>query len=120
MELKVTRWNKAEPSTQSELMRALEAEGLTAYIEDDEPGHRYEPHVHPNDEVLVVVTGEITMGVGEQQWVLKSGDRLDLPANTWHWADTGAEGPIRLLGASLGDKYDSTRADRTEATRARP
>ena len=120
MELKVTRWNKTEPPTQSELARALEAEGLVAYIEDDEPGHHYEPHLHPNDEVLVVVKGEVTMGVGEQKCVLKAGDRLDLPANTWHQADTGGEGPIRMLGASIGDKPDPTRAHRTETTRARP
>ena len=120
MELKVTRWNKTEPPAQSELVRAMEAEGLVAYIEDDEPGHHYEPHTHPNDEVLVVVRGELTFGVGEQKWVLKPGDRLDLPANTWHWADNGKEGPIRMLGASIGDKPDPTRAHRAEATRARP
>ncbi len=120
MELKVTPWNKAELPTQSELVRALEAEGLVVYVEDDEPGRHYDSHVHPNDEVLVGVTGEVTLWVGEQKWVLKPGDRLDLPANTWHWADNGTEGPIRLLGASIGDKYDPTRAHRTEAIRARP
>ena len=40
----------------------MEAEGLVAYIEDDEPNHSYEAHTHPNDEVLVAVLGEITMG----------------------------------------------------------
>ena len=119
MELKVIRWNKTEPPTESELVRALETEGLAAYIEDDEPGHHYDPHVHPNDEVLVVIRGEVTLGVGEQKWMLKAGDRLDLPANTWHWANTGEAGPIRMLGASMGDKVDPTRANRTEATRAR-
>ena len=120
MELKVTRWNNPEPPTQSELVRAMEAEGLAAYIEDDEPNHSYEAHTHPNDEVLVAVLGEITMGVGDQKWVLKPGDRLDLPANTLHWAETPSTGPIRLLGASIGDAYDPTRADRSEETRARP
>ena len=33
----------------------MEAEGLVAYIEDDEPNHSYEAHTHPNDEVLVAV-----------------------------------------------------------------
>ena len=49
-----------------------------------------------------------------------SGDRLDLPANTLHWAATPSTGPIRILGASIGDKPDPTRADRSEETRARP
>ncbi len=120
MELRVTRWNKPEPPTQSALVQALEADGLVMYLEDDEPNHSYEAHTHPNDEVLVALSGEITLGVGEQEWLLKPGDRLDLPANTLHWAKTGTTGPIRLLGASLGDIYDQTRADRSEATRARP
>ena len=93
MELKVTRWDKPEPPTQSKLVRAMEADGLVAYIEDDEPNHSYEAHTHPNDEVLVAVLGEITMGVGDQKWVLKPGDRLDLPANTLHWAETPSTGP---------------------------
>ncbi len=118
MELKFTRWSKAEAPIQADLVDAMKSEGMVPYIEDDEPGHQYEAHTHPNDEVLVIVSGEITLGVGDQKWVLKAGDRLDLPAETPHWAATGNEGPIRVLAASLGDKYDPLRANHTEETRA--
>lgn len=118
MELKITRWDKADEPIEAHLIDAMKSEGLIAYVEDDEPGHQYEAHVHPNDEVIVIAKGEITFGVGDEQWVLRAGDRLDLPANTSHWAATGGDGPIRLFSASIGDKQDPLRANHTEANRA--
>ena len=119
MSVKITRWSEGKAPLQSNLVDAMKAEGLTPYIENDEPGHYYEAHVHPNDEVLVMVEGEITFGVGDEKWVLGPGDRLDLPANTSHWAETThSEGPIRLLVASKGDKHDPLRENHTEANKA--
>ena len=118
MGVKITRWEKGEVPEQAALVSDMKAEGLVPYLEDDEPGHYYESHVHPNDEVLVVVSGEITFGVGEESWVLRAGDRLDLPANTPHWAETGNQGKIRLLAASRGDAYDPLREGHTEENRA--
>jgi len=118
VELKITRWAKQEAPVQTNLVDAMKSEGLVAYFEDDEPGHEYEAHTHPNDEVIVVVSGEITFGVGDEEWILRPGDRLNLPANTSHWAETGGEGPVRILAASLGDKHDPLRANHTAANRA--
>ncbi len=118
MATKITRWQQGEAPLQSNLVDAMKSEGLVPYIEDDEPGHFYEAHIHPNDEVIVMVSGEITFGVGEEKWVLGPGDRLDLPANTSHWAETNSGGPIRMLAASKGDKYDPLRENHTEANKA--
>ena len=118
MELEITRWNQDHSPKQDELVSGMKSEGLVPYVEDDEPGHEYEPHIHPNDEVLVVVSGEITFGVGDDSWVLHAGDRLNLPANTSHWAATGGTETIRILTASVGDKHDPLRAGHTEENRA--
>ena len=118
MDVKITRWEQGEAPLQNNLVDAMKSEGLVPYIEDDEPGHFYEAHIHPNDEVIVMVSGEITFGVGDDTWVLGPGDRLDLPANTSHWAETQGAGPIRMLAASKGDKHDPLRASHTEATKA--
>ncbi len=118
MDVKITRWEQGEAPLQNRLVDAMKSEGLVPYIEDDEPGHFYEAHIHPNDEVIVLVSGEITFGVGDDTWVLGPGDRLDLPANTSHWAETRDAGPIRMLSASKGDKHDPLRASHTEANKA--
>ena len=118
MDVKITRWGQDKAPLQSNLVDAMKAEGLVPYVEDDEPGHHYDPHIHPNDEVIVMVSGEITVGVGDEKWVLGPGDRLDLPANTSHWAETRGEGPIRILAASKGDKHDPLRENHTEANKA--
>lgn len=118
MDVKVTRWQQGEAPLQNNLVDAMKSEGLVPFVEDDEPGHFYEAHIHPNDEVIVMVSGEITFGVGDEKWVLGPGDRLDLAANTSHWAETRGEGPIRLLGASKGDKPDPLRANHTEDNKA--
>ena len=118
MELRITRWNGKGSPEQTRLVDSMKGEGLVPYIEDDQPGHKYEPHIHPNDEVLVVVSGEITFGVGDESWVLRAGDRLDLPANTSHWAETIGQEKIRLLAASIGEETDPLRANHTEENRA--
>ena len=116
MKLAITRWSGEHAPLQSNLVDALKAEGLVAYVEDSEPSCRFEAHQHPNDEVLVVVSGELTFGVGDKEWVLKAGDRLDLPAETPHWA--ACDVAVRTLSVSRGDKFDPLRAHHTEENRA--
>ncbi len=118
MSAKITRWEGSGAPVESNLADALKAEGLVPYVEDDEPGHKYDAHIHPNDEVIVMVSGEITFGVGDETWVLGPGDRLDLAADTSHWAETQGSGPIRLLSASKGDKPDPLRANHTDDNKA--
>lgn len=120
MELKLTKWSGNHEPTESELVQALENEGYAVYVADDEPSRYYEHHTHPNDEVFVVVAGETIVGVGYDQIVMGPGDRLDIPANTLHWAANGRKGPIRNLGAGTGNLYDASRSGRTEESRARP
>ena len=118
MQLSVTRWNQDGEPKQSDLVDQMKAQGLVPYVEDDEPGHQYDAHLHPNDEVLVIVSGEVTFGIGDDTWVLKAGDRLDLPADTSHWAATGGDSSIRILTASIGDKLDPLRENHTDENRA--
>ena len=116
MELKITRWSGAGAPAQAQLTDAIKAEGLVAYIENSRAGGRFETHTHPNDEVLVVVSGKMTFGVGDQTWILEAGDRLNLPAETRHWA--ACDVAVRTLSASCGDKHDPLRAHHTKENRA--
>jgi mannose-6-phosphate isomerase-like protein (cupin superfamily) len=58
------------------------------------PGDRYAAHDHAYDKVLVIASGTIRFGLGNdaQHVDLAVGDRLDLPAGTSHDAVVGPSG----------------------------
>jgi quercetin dioxygenase-like cupin family protein len=76
------------------------AEGLDPYAWSNMPFDMYSPHTHGYDKVIYVVQGSITFGLPDlgQSLMLKTGDRLDLPAGTVHDAQVGAEGVLCLEG----------------------
>jgi quercetin dioxygenase-like cupin family protein len=88
--------------TESELHRALVAQGIPAdvverasgYEWSNGPGDRYGAHRHDYDKVLVCLDGAITFDLAEagRSVTLRAGDRLDLPAGTEHAAVVGGAG----------------------------
>ena len=87
---------------ESELRRALVAEGIPAdvvaqapgYDWSNGPGDRYASHRHDYDKALVCLAGAITFelpGSGGSV-TLQAGQRLDLPAGTEHAAVVGPSG----------------------------
>lgn len=65
------------------------------YLWEDPPGTHYHWHTHPEDEVRLVLEGEITIGTEDKVYHLKPGDLLEVPAGTRHWAKT--EGGVKYL-----------------------
>ena len=79
----------------------LKEDGLDYYRWSDNPRATYSWHTHPHAEVRWVVSGSIKMGLrGGKEIVLNPGDRLDLPANTEHWAEVVSNVPVVYLCAS--------------------
>jgi quercetin dioxygenase-like cupin family protein len=70
----------------------LRAEGLSASPWSNGPGDRYGAHDHGYDKVIVVATGSIAFGLPAGSVKLVEGDRLELPARTWHDATVGPGG----------------------------
>ncbi len=87
---------------ESELRARLRAEGLDAQAWGNGPLDHYGEHRHPYDKVLVAASGSITFHLPEldQDVMLATGDRLDLPTGTLHGADVGADG-VTCLEAHL-------------------
>lgn len=85
-----------------ELRARLAGEGLAAAAWGNAPLDHYAAHRHGYDKVLVAAAGSITFHLPElgRDVVLKTGDRLDLPAQTLHGADVGAGG-VTCLEAHL-------------------
>jgi uncharacterized protein YjlB len=93
-----TPWADSTPATESTLTKLCVEQGLDPYAWSNGPHDIYSSHSHSYDKVIYVVRGSITFGLPElgQQFTLKAGDRLDLPANTVHNAVVGLQGVMCL------------------------
>jgi len=99
--MKLQKWEKDTPPSSKELENALRNEGFNFYRWSDNPGVTYPWHTHPDPEVRWVISGSIKMGLrDDKEVVLNPGDRLDLPANTEHWAVVVSRVPVVYLCAS--------------------
>ncbi len=65
---------------------------------NDAPETFYSWHIHRDMEVRWIYDGEMIIGTDEGEFVLKAGDRIDIPANTRHWAKT--EKGVHYIAAS--------------------
>ena len=83
--MKITRWRADRKPTQAEVESVFKDEGLEFQIEDGAPGSEVKEHKHPFDEVRVVISGAMRFNVAGNEFILREGDRLELPSNTRHW-----------------------------------
>ena len=100
--MQLTRWNRETAPSLEALRSAVTGEGLTVSEWTDPAGTVYPVHLHEYAEVRVVVRGQLRVGLPEtgEEFVLGPGDRLDLPANTPHWADVDEHGSVVYLSAA--------------------
>jgi len=82
--IEVRRWEKASALTQEEAEARLHKEGYESFCWYDVPGTQYPRHRHGYDECVWILRGEIHFTIYEEEYVLKSGDRIYLPARTPH------------------------------------
>ena len=97
--IEVVRWNKPKKPTPEELQNLLKREGLAAGLFTDPAGVKYGRHKHDFDDFVVIVSGKMKLGIDGAEWVMGPGDRIDLPANTVHWAEMLGKEPVRYLSA---------------------
>lgn len=76
----------------------LADEGYTVYEWYDPPGARYPNHAHPMEEARWIVSGSITLGVKGEHLKLFPGDRVVLPSQLLHNAETD-EGVSYICGS---------------------
>ncbi len=99
--MKVTRWNKDKILNIVKLECELKKEGLKPFVWQDEAGTYYPAHSHSYEEIRWVLRGAITFGVNGKEITLYSGDRIDLPANTVHYAKMSDKEKTVYLCASV-------------------
>jgi uncharacterized protein YjlB len=98
---KLIRWPpNRRPPDQRDLESTLVDEGWSPYRMVDPPCTYYHTKCRPKDEIRWVVRGQILVGLEDQQIVLGSGDRLELPAGMPHWVRVLSEDGAIYLVAS--------------------
>ncbi|MCL4252306.1 MAG: cupin domain-containing protein [Anaerolineae bacterium] len=90
----VTRWQGGTHPSESVITRLLHKENLRPYMWDAKPNQRQAVHSHNTQTVLYVVSGllEIHLPDDNLQVQLRSGDRIDIPANIRHSTIVGKNG----------------------------
>ena len=100
MSIQVERWVEEGLPDPAELKTRLQNEGYSVFQWTDDPGTKYGPHAHPEDQSHWIVSGELELRVGHETYTLRAGDRDFLPANTIHSAFVPGDKPVTyLIGA---------------------
>jgi quercetin dioxygenase-like cupin family protein len=89
--MRITRWRADRKPTREEIENLFKDEGLEFVVEELPSGSEVKDHRHPFDEVRVVVSGAMRYNVAGNEFILREGDRLDLPSNTRHWTRVEAD-----------------------------
>lgn len=80
----ITRWQAPLVPSREQLHMILESEGLEPFDENYESQMKVSDHRHPFAEVRIIVSGEMLFNISGNQFLLRPGDRLEIPANTKH------------------------------------
>jgi quercetin dioxygenase-like cupin family protein len=82
--MKIDRWQAERLPTADEVLDIFKAEGFEPFIEEGKPAEEMADHRHPFDEVRMVVGGAMRYNVAGNEFLLREGDRLEIPSNTRH------------------------------------
>ncbi len=66
-------------------------------------GSRNKPHVHEHTQVLEIVEGVGIVATETERRVVKAGDVISIPANTWHWHGATRDSAMMHLSIRLPD-----------------
>lgn len=80
----ISRWQAPKQPNLQQVKMLFEMENLEPIEEKIEPQTKIKEHRHPFGEVRIIVSGEMLFNISGNQFVLRSGDRVEIPANTKH------------------------------------
>jgi len=94
--------------------RAVNGQRLTMAVVDVDPDMQVPEHSHDNEQVGIVLRGEITMVIAGESRALRPGETYSMLGNVPHSAATGPE------GATVIDVFAPVRSDWERAERLAP
>lgn len=87
----VNRWQATVLPSKSQILSLYQLEGLEPQEETLPTGKGIDLHYHSFDEVRTVISGELLFDIAGNQLLLRSGDKIVIPANTKHSFKTHGE-----------------------------
>ena len=94
--------------------RLVNGARATLAVIDIEPNGVAEEHHHENEQLGLIVSGELTLRIAGEERSLQPGDTYVVPGNVPHDAKAGP------LGATVVDVFIPVRADWEKLPRAEP
>ena len=91
-----SRWSEQHADADA-LKQQLQSEGFNAYEWTGRPGGAYLDYIHTQDEVVCVLSGTADVKVANEHDTVKQGDRIDVPANTYHSITVTSTEPLVVL-----------------------
>ena len=91
-----SRWSEQHVDANA-LKHQLQSEGFNAYQWTGRPGGAYLDYIHTQDEVVCVLSGTADVKVADEQGNVEAGDRMDVPANTYHSITVTSKEPLVVL-----------------------
>lgn len=85
--------------------RIVEGEQITLAVVEFEPNGIVPTHQHPNEQMGMVIRGEVTFRVGDEERTFGPGGTWRIPSDTPHGANVGPD------GASVIDVFHPIRDD---------
>lgn len=82
--MKIIRWRADRKPTREEVEKMFSDEGLEFVAEDLPESSEVKEHRHPFDEIRMIIAGALRYNVAGNEFILREGDRLELPSNTRH------------------------------------
>lgn len=89
----ITRWQAPITPSLDQIKMLFEAEGLDPFVEEYAPKVKIPEHRQPFGEIRTVVEGELLFNIAGNQFLLRAGDRVEIPSNTKHWHVNNGTGP---------------------------
>ena len=80
--MKITRWTAEIPVNKDIIVKLFEAEGLEPRPFSIKSGSRLANQKTFLNEIIQVAEGELIFNLSGTQFVLRRGDKLEIPANT--------------------------------------
>jgi quercetin dioxygenase-like cupin family protein len=99
--VRVEKWDPAWGKlTEAAMRRRLEAEGYAVSRYHYPPGTCFPEHTHAIDKKDTVLKGRLKIGAAGQEFVLRAGDMIEIPAGTPHTAEVVGRETVVSLDAT--------------------
>ena len=96
-----SRWSEQHTDVDA-LKQQLQSEGFNAYEWSGRPGGASLDYIHTQDEVVCVLSGTADVKIADANGTVEAGDRMDVPANTYHSITVTSKTPLVVLTGMRG------------------